>query len=112
MKTSQIILISVAAVLFAACVYLAYQVLDLSVTVSHAADARVTVQKQRDLLRELAMDLTKRTKRTDIKNLLESTYAKRHLVKEEDRDTILVDGVGLKFRGDELVDIIFIPRGD
>jgi uncharacterized protein YpuA (DUF1002 family) len=112
MRTSQLILIAVTVTSLVACAYFAYQVLDLSVTVSHAAGARAALQKQRDLLRELAIDLTKKTKRADIKEVLESTYAKKHLVKDEDRDTILVDGIGLKFRGDELVDIVFVPSGN
>jgi hypothetical protein len=45
-----------------------------------------------------------------VKALLTAKYA-AHLVKEEG-DTIFVDGVGLRFRGDELVAVVFLDDAD
>ena len=57
------------------------------------------------LRQNLTVDLAKGTRRADVKALLAEKYA-AHSVKEEG-DTMFVDGVGLGFRGDQLVAVVF-----
>lgn len=108
MRTTVGILIALTAVLLVSCLYLGYQVLDQAVSLDHARSSHRLIEKELEVLRSLTLDMTKGTKRDAIRDLLASKYAKEHLIKEEGEDTIYVDNVGLRFRGNELVGIVFV----
>ena len=107
-------LIVLTVALAALCLYLVYSVIDQSVSLDHARAAQRSVKEERALLRQLTLDLTKGAKRDEVKALLAAKYAQAHIVKEEDKETIFVDGVGLRFRGDDLAEIVFMsePLGE
>jgi hypothetical protein len=106
--TAVLVLVSVALLLL--CAYLVYASLDQAVSLAHARAAQRSLEQDRAVLQKLTVDLGKGTRRADVKALLTAKYA-AHLVKEEG-DTIFVDGVGLRFRGDELVAVVFLDDAD
>ncbi len=114
MRRSIVLLSSLSVALAALCLYLAYSVIDQSVSLDYARAARRSAEEERAILRKLTLDLAKGAKRDEVKALLSAKYAQGHIVKEEDKDTIFVDGVGLRFRGDELAEIVFMsePLGE
>ena len=69
--------------------------------------AQRSLEEDRAVLRKITLDLAKAAKRGEVEALLATNYAQGHLVKREG-DTIFVDGVGLRFRGEELVGIVFM----
>ena len=103
-----LLLVSVALLLL--CVYLVYSSLDQAVSLDHARAAQRSLEQDRAVLQKLTVDLVKGTRRADVNALLTAKYA-AHLVKEEG-DTIFVDGVGLRFRGDQLVAVVFLDNAD
>ena len=107
MRKTVIAIALVIAALTVTCIYLAYSVMDQAVTLDHKDAVRRSLEGQRAALSKLSLDLGKRATRGEIEALLAARYAQGHLVKQEG-DTIHVDGVGLRFRGDELVEIVFI----
>ena len=100
-----LLLLSVA--LGALCLYLVYSVVDQSVALDHARAAQRSLEEDRAVLRKLTLDLAKAAKRDEVEAVLATEYAQGHIVKRE-ADTIFVDGVGLRFRDDELVGIVFM----
>jgi hypothetical protein len=106
MKWTLRTLIALNAGLLVLCLYLAYHALDQAVSLDHAWSRQDMIEKELDVLRSFTLDMTKGAKRDAIRNLLTTKYARDHLIKDEDKDTIHVDNVGLRFRGDELVGII------
>jgi uncharacterized protein YpuA (DUF1002 family) len=107
MRKTVRVLVLVIVALVVACAYLSYAVLDQSVTLDHARVERASVQRQRDLLSKLTLDVAKGTSRGEVEALIAAKYAKGYIVKR-DGDIIFVDEVGLRFRGDELVEILFM----
>lgn len=103
-------LIALSVALLALCLFLVYGVVDQSVSLDHARAAQRSLEEERAVLRKLALDLVKGAKRDEVKALLAAKYAQGHIVKQEDNGTIFVDGVGLRFRGDELADIVFMSE--
>ena len=89
------------------CLYLAYHVVDQSVSLEHARASQRSLQEERDLLRKLTFDSLKAVKRVELESLLAARYSQSHVVRRES-DVIFVDEVGLRFRGDELVEIVFM----
>ena len=94
------------------CLFLMYGVLDQAISTDHARREQQWLREDRDLLRDLARDLTRGIKRDKVENLLASKYSANHIVKKEGPDTVFVDEVGFYFRGDELVDIVFMNESD
>jgi hypothetical protein len=101
-------LVSVALLLL--CAYLVYASVDQSVSLEHARAAQRSLEQDRAVLQKLTMDLVKGTRRADVKALLTAKYA-AHLVKEEG-DTTFVDGVGLRFGGDQLLAVVFLDAAE
>lgn len=110
MKRTLYLLATAAAALSLLCVYLGYRVLDLSISLDHAHTGRRSADKEREVLQKLTLDLGKGTKRDAIEKML-AAYAQGHVVKAEGADTIFIDGVGLKFRDNELIGITFMSDG-
>jgi len=106
--TAVLVLVSVALLLL--CAYLFYASLDQAVSLDHARAAQRSLEQDRAVLQKLTVDLVNGTRRGEVKALLTAKYAS-HLVKEEG-DTIFVDGVGLRFRGDQLVAVVFLDSAD
>jgi len=103
-------LVVVTVALLLLCAYLVYATLDQAVSLDHARAAQRGLEQDRAVLQKLTMDLVKGTTRADVKALLAAKYA-AHIVKEEG-DTIFVDGVGLRFRGDQLIAVVFLDDED
>jgi predicted DNA repair protein MutK len=101
-------LVSVALLLL--CAYLVYGSVDQSVSLEHARAAQRSLEQDRAVLQKLTADLVRGTRRADVTALLATKHA-AHLVKEEG-DTIFIDGVGLRFRGDDLVAVVFLDDAD
>ena len=99
-----LVVVSVALLLL--CAYLFYASLDQAVSLDHARATQRSLEEDRAMLQELTVDLVKGTRRADVKALLAAKYS-AHIVKEEG-DTIFIDGVGLRFRGDQLVGVVFL----
>ncbi|HSC78472.1 MAG TPA: hypothetical protein VLB32_07905 [Candidatus Acidoferrales bacterium] len=107
MRTWIIALGIVSLCLLMACCYLLYSTFDQAITIDHAHQEQRYLREDRDVVRKLAVDLAKGTKRDKVEEML-AKYSQQHIVKQEDNDTIFVDGVGVRFRGDELSDILFM----
>ncbi len=103
-------LVSLTVALFALCLYLAYRVVGQSVSLDHARAVQRSLEKDHAVLRKLTLDLARTTRRDELEILLAKWYAQDHIVKAEG-DTVFVDGVGLRFRGNELVGIVFMSDG-
>jgi hypothetical protein len=104
-----LVLVSVALLLL--CAYLVYATFDQAVSLDHARAAQRGLEEDRALLQKITVDLAKSgARRADVKALLAAKYS-AHIVKEEG-ETIFVDGVGLRFRGDELVAVVFMDDRD
>jgi hypothetical protein len=110
MRKTITLLLLVTVALLLLCAYLLYASLDQAVSLDHARAAQRSLEQDRALLRELTVDLAKETRRADVKAMLAAKYA-AHVVQEEG-DTIFVDGVGLRFRGDQLVALVFLDNRD
>ena len=110
MRRSLTALIVLTVALGVVCLYLVYSVVDQSVSLDHARAAHRTLEEERAVLRKLTLDLAKGTKREEVLALLATKYAQGHIVKAEEHDTIFVDGVGLRFRGDDLAEIVFMSE--
>jgi hypothetical protein len=74
-------------------------------SLDYARAEQRSLEQDRAVRQKLTVDLAKGTRRADVKALLAEKYA-AHSVKEEG-DTMFVDGVGLRFRGDQLVAVVF-----
>jgi hypothetical protein len=109
MRKTMALLVLVSVALLLLCAYLVYASLDQAVSLDHARAAQRSLEQDRAVLQKLTVDLVKGTRRADVNALLAAKYA-AHIVKEEG-DTIFVDGVGLRFRGDELVAVVFLDDG-
>lgn len=105
------ILTVVSIGLLVLCLLLVYVVIDSSVSLDHARSQQREVSKERSALRQLTLDLSTDMNKSEIRALLASKYKGSHIVKEEDANTIFVDGVGLRFQGDDLTDIVFMSEG-
>jgi len=101
-----LVLLTVALLLL--CAYLVYANLDQAVSLDHARAEQRSLEQDRAVLQKLTLDLAKETRRPDVKALFAAKYA-AHIVKEEG-DTMFVDGVGLRFRDDQLVAVVFLDE--
>ena len=111
MNKLMVILTVVSIGLLVLCLFLLYVVVDRSVSLDHARSQQREISKERSVLRQLILDLSTAMKKSEIKTLLGSKYKGSHIVKEEDGNTIFVDGVGLRFHGEDLTDIVFMSEG-
>lgn len=112
MRNASLLLIALVTTLSVLCIYLGYQIFDEAISLNHARTGQRIAAEESAILRKLTVDIAKGVGRNTIKDLLVSKYARDHIINEEGGDTIYVDGVGLRFRGDELVGIVFMSDTD
>jgi hypothetical protein len=110
MRKTMAALVLVTVVLVLLCAYLVDASLDQAVSLDHARAAQRSLEHDRAVLQKLTLDLVTGRRRADVNALLAAKYA-AHIVKEEG-DTIFIDGVGLRFRGDQLVAVVFMDDRD
>jgi hypothetical protein len=108
MRIGRIILIGWNALLVCFCLYLLFGGIDQGISLTYCRQENINVTRQRDTLRSLFLDLVKDVKRSAVETLAAAKYPNDYFIKPSHDDEplmIVINTVGLQFRGDELVGI-------